>query len=81
MTDTPAPVGDQGPAPQDSSSWWSRFVDGRARAVFGVVYGVAVLIAAAAIWVVAVAPGAGADGGARAVAGQAVLYILLGNLV
>jgi len=81
MTDTPAPVSEDGPTPRGESSWWNGFVDGRARALFGALYGLAVVIAAGAIWVVAVAPGAGADGGARAVAGQAVLYVLLGNLV
>jgi len=81
MTDTPVSSDDHGSEPQTPSSRWSRFSDGRARGLFGAVYGVAVLIAAAAIWLVAVAPGAGADGGARAIAGQAVLYILLGNLV
>ncbi|CAN5395903.1 PAS domain-containing sensor histidine kinase [soil metagenome] len=80
MTDTPVSIDDHGPDPHPTSLW-SRFADGRARALFGAVYGLAVLIVAAAIWLVAVAPGAGADGGARAVAGQAVLYILLGNLV
>jgi two-component system nitrogen regulation sensor histidine kinase NtrY len=61
---------------------WTRFVAGRARALFAVAYGVAFLVTAAAIWLVAVAPGASLDdGGARVVAGQAVLYILLVNLV
>jgi two-component system nitrogen regulation sensor histidine kinase NtrY len=47
-----------------------------------VAYGVAVIVTAAAIWLVAVAPGASLeDGSARAVAGQAVLYILLANLI
>lgn len=81
MNDTPATVGEQDPAPHGSSSWWSRFVGGQASAVFGAVYGLAVVVAAAAIWVVAVAPGAGADGSGRAGAGQAVLYVLLANLV
>ena len=81
MTDTPASANDQGPEPQEPSSVWSWFADGRGRAVFGFAYGLAVLIAAAAIWVVAIAPGAGADGGARAVTGQTILYILMANLV
>ena len=82
MTDTPASAVEGAPDAGEPSLW-SRFAQGRARALFGAAYGVAVLVVAAAIWLVAVAPGAGAsaDGGARAVAGQAVLYILLGNLV
>ena len=54
---------------------------GRTRAVFGTAYVLAFLVTAAAIWLVAVAPGAGADGSARAAAGQVVLYVLLANLV
>lgn len=62
---------------------WTRFLAGRTRALFAAAYGLAVLVAAAAIWIVAVAPGASLDdaGGARAVAGQVVLYVLLANLV
>jgi two-component system nitrogen regulation sensor histidine kinase NtrY len=81
MTDTPVSNHDHGPDPNVPTSLWSRFTAGRARALFGAVYGIAVIVVAAAIWLVAVAPGAGADGGARAIAGQAVLYILLANLV
>ena len=81
MTDTfpssPDAVADTPSEP----SLWGRLAGGRTRALFGTAYVVAFLITAAAIWLVAVAPGAGADGGAQAVAGQAVLYILLGNLV
>ncbi len=84
MTDTPAST--PRPAAIESAalaehSLWGRLAGGRARALFGTAYAAAFLITAAAIWLVAVAPGAGADGGARAVAGQAVLYVLLGNLV
>jgi len=66
-------------------SLWGRLADARTRALFGAAYVVAFLITAAAIWLVAVAPSGGVgpdgDGGVRAVAGKAVLYILLGNLV
>ena len=88
MTDTPQPLPQ--PLPQASPdvvadapqpSLLRRLAPGQARALFGAAYGVAVITVAAAIWLVALAPGAGADGGARAMAGQAVLYILLGNLV
>jgi len=81
MTDTPASLPDTEAGKPPQPSLWSRVGPAQARALFGAAYGLAVLIAAAAIWLVAVAPGASADGGARAVAGQAVLYILLGNLV
>ena len=81
MTDTPASLPDTEAGKPTQPSLWSRVGPAQARALFGAAYGLAVLIAAAAIWLVAVAPGASADGGARAVAGQAVLYILLGNLV
>ncbi|MGV9007055.1 MAG: ATP-binding protein [Brevundimonas sp.] len=56
----------------------------RSRTLFAAAYALAFLITAAAIWLVAVAPGAtGVDGagGARAVAGHAVLFILSGNLL
>jgi len=79
MTDTPASSDDQQPG--TDTSFWGRMSDGRARALFGAAYAIAALIAAAAIWLVAVAPGASVDGSARAVAGQAVLFILLGNLI
>jgi len=81
MTDTPPSFPEQDQAEGPPPQWWRRATEGRARALFGAAYGLAVLIAAAAIWLVAVAPGAGADGGARAMAGQAVLYILLANLI
>ena len=56
----------------------------RSRTLFAAAYVVAFLITATAIWLVAVAPGASGsaeEGGARAVAGHAVLYILIGNLL
>ena len=60
---------------------WSRMVEGaRGRTLFGLAYAAAMLVTAAAIWLVAVAPGS-AGGGARAAASQAVLLILLANLV
>ena len=62
------------------ASRWARLTGNRARAVFGVAYLVAVLVTGLAIWLVAVAPG-DTTGGARAQASQAVLYILLANLI
>lgn len=85
MTDTVPASSDLKPAPsaaEGEEPLWMRFATGRARALFAAAYGLAVLVTAAAIWLVAVAPGAGPDdGGARALAGQAVLYILLANLI
>lgn len=78
MSDTPvAPVEQQ----VSERSLWGRLADGRARALFGSAYAVAFLITAAAIWLVAIAPGAVAGGDARTAASRAVLFILLGNLV
>ena len=67
--------------PKREPSLWGRLASGRMRAVFGAAYVVAFLITGAAIWLVAVAPGVTAGGGTRAAAGQAVLIILLVNLV
>ncbi|AYG95931.1 PAS domain-containing sensor histidine kinase [Brevundimonas naejangsanensis] len=78
MSDTPvAPVEQQ----VSERSLWGRLADGRARALFGTAYAVAFLVTAAAIWLVAIAPGATAGGDARTAASQAVLFILLANLV
>ncbi len=76
MTDTPAPQA----ARQDDPSLWGRLFAGRARAVFGGAYVIAFLITAAAIWLVAIAPGASAGDDTRAAASRAVLFILLANL-
>lgn len=78
MTDTVGPV-QKGTALATAPE--GPLASGRMRALFGAAYVVAILITAAAIWLVAVAPGAGSDGSARAVAGQAVLYVLVANLV
>ncbi|MBN9479820.1 MAG: PAS domain-containing sensor histidine kinase [Bordetella sp.] len=78
MSDTPAaPIEEQ----VSERSLWGRLADGRARALFGAAYAVAFLVTAAAIWLVAIAPGATAGGDARTAASRAVLYILLANLV
>jgi two-component system nitrogen regulation sensor histidine kinase NtrY len=77
MTDTASlPLATDG-----DPSLWGRLNAGRARAAFGAAYVVAILITAAAIWLVAVAPGASAGDDARATASRAVLYILLANLL
>jgi len=77
MTDTVAAPPDPVPtgAPHEPPS------EARNRALFGAAYAVAFLVTGAAIWLVAVAPGVGGDGGARATASHAVLYVLLANLV
>ncbi|MES2859826.1 MAG: HAMP domain-containing protein, partial [Pseudomonadota bacterium] len=69
------------PAEHDDPSLWGRLFAGRARAVFGAAYVVAFLITAAAIWLVAIAPGASAGDDTRAAASRAVLFILLANLL
>nr|WP_313428109.1 PAS domain-containing sensor histidine kinase [Brevundimonas diminuta] len=78
MSDTPvSTVEPQTP----ERSFWGRHADGRARALFGTAYAIAFLITAAAIWLVAIAPGATAGGDARTAASQVVLFILLANLI
>ncbi|MDZ4362300.1 PAS domain-containing sensor histidine kinase [Brevundimonas sp.] len=83
MNDTPSAMSDE--ATQTSAdidaSRWGLFSGDRARSLFGVAYGLAFLITAAAIWLVAVAPGAAGAQGAQAAASQAVLGVLLANLV
>ncbi|RZJ19277.1 MAG: PAS domain-containing sensor histidine kinase [Brevundimonas sp.] len=76
MTDKTGSLTTAAPEP----SLWGRLSDDRVRTLFAVCYGVALLVTAAAIWVVAVAPGA-VGGGGRAAASQAVLFILLANLI
>ncbi|MFZ4164211.1 ATP-binding protein [Brevundimonas sp. NPDC058933] len=78
MTDTPAT---QTEGQSSERSLWGRLSGSRVRALFGTAYAVAFLITAAAIWLVAIAPGATAGGDARTAASRAVLFILLGNLV
>ena len=78
MTDLPA-AQTEGHSPE--RSLWGRLSGSRVRALFGTAYAVAFLITAAAIWLVAIAPGAMAGGDARTAASRAVLYILLANLI
>lgn len=82
MTDTPAADADPAP-PADrrgAARWFADWSEERRRNTFLVAYAVAFLVTAAAIWLVAVAPGASGEG-ARATAGQAVLAILGFNLL
>ncbi|WP_286950803.1 MULTISPECIES: sensor histidine kinase NtrY-like [Brevundimonas] len=78
MSDTPVSTAEQ---QTPERSFWGRLADGRARALFGTAYAIAFLITAAAIWLVAIAPGATAGGDARTAASQIVLFILLANLI
>lgn len=78
MSDTPVSTAEQ---QTSERSLWGRLADGRARALFGTAYAIAFLITAAAIWLVAIAPGATTGGDARTAASQVVLFILLANLI
>ena len=78
MSDMPVSTAEQ---QTPERSFWGRLADGRARALFGTAYAIAFLITAAAIWLVAIAPGATAGGDARTAASQVVLFILLANLI
>jgi len=82
MTDSPA--ADPNPAaPADRRGavrWFAGWSEERRRNAFLVVYALAFLVTAAAIWLVAVAPNASGEG-ARAAASQAVLVILGLNLL
>ncbi|MBA4805992.1 MAG: PAS domain-containing sensor histidine kinase [Brevundimonas sp.] len=79
MTDTPSAVTPRTDPASDDESFWGRFDVEKARAGFGIGYFIAVAITAAAVWLVAVAPGANA-GAARGATSQAVLFVLLANL-
>ena len=82
MTDTPAAETEPAP-PADRRGavrWFSGWSEDRRRNTFLIAYAVAFLVTAAAIWMVAVAPGASGEG-ARATASQAVLIILGVNLL
>jgi two-component system nitrogen regulation sensor histidine kinase NtrY len=82
MTDPSA--ADADPAPpvdrRGAVRWVAGWSEERRRNTFLAAYAVAFLITAAAIWLVAVAPGASGEG-ARATASQAVLIILAVNLL
>ncbi|MDO9589481.1 MAG: PAS domain-containing sensor histidine kinase [Brevundimonas sp.] len=82
MTDTPAPHAE--PAADADRRGAARGFGGwseeRRRNAFLIAYAIAFMITAAAIWLVAVAPGSAGEG-ARATASQAVLIILGANLL
>ncbi|GAA0214908.1 two-component system nitrogen regulation sensor histidine kinase NtrY [Brevundimonas nasdae] len=79
MTDTPPPVSSLPDLVSDDESFWGRLQGERARALFGLAYVIAVVITAATIWLVAVAPSA-ISGGEGSIGSQLVLYVLIGNL-
>ncbi len=78
------PAADPDPAPsadrRGTARWLADWSEDRRRNAFLIAYAVAFLITAAAIWLVAVAPGSAGEG-ARAGASQAVLAILGANLL
>lgn len=81
MTDThTATHADQTPSPSDAGRWFSGWSEERRRNLFLLTFGLSLLITAAAIWLVAEAPGTSGDG-ARDLASRAVLWILSVNLV
>jgi two-component system nitrogen regulation sensor histidine kinase NtrY len=81
MTDTPSTAADPPAAPlRGPARWFAGWSEDRRRTTFLIAYTVAFLVTIAAIWLVAVAPGASGEG-ARAMASQAVLIILAVNLL
>ena len=82
MSNAPATLSTE-PAEQGfAASFWGRVTMERARPFFGAAYAIAALVTGAAIWLVAVAPDAAPTSGtAQASASQAVLIILLINLI
>ena len=80
MTDTPSATTSAPGRTPDDESFWGWVDTERARTGFGVAYFLAVAITAAAIWLVAVAPGAG-GGAARGSSSEIALIVLIANLV
>lgn len=81
MTDTQAADVDPAPtAPRGPARWFAGWPEERRRNIFLFAYAVAFLVTAAAIWLVAVAPGTSGEG-ALATASQAVLAVLGVNLL
>lgn len=81
MTDTPTADAEPAPtAPRGPARWFAGWSEERRRNAFLTAYVIAFLTTAAAVWLVAVAPGGGGEG-ARASASQAVLAVLGVNLL
>ena len=81
MTDLPSKAPEPDAAPLNGPArWFAGWSEERRRNTFLIAYTIAFLITIAAIWLVAVAPGASGEG-ATAMASQAVLIILAINLL
>ena len=80
MTDTPSARTASPDLASDDGSFWGRVDSERARTGFGLAFFLAVAITAAAIWLVAVAPGA-TSGSARGSSSQIALIVLAANLL
>ncbi|HYC74774.1 PAS domain-containing sensor histidine kinase [Brevundimonas sp.] len=81
MTETPSTAAEADAAPlRGPARWFAGWSEERRRNTFLIAYTVAFLITVAAIWLVAVAPGASGEG-ARGMASQAVLVVLGVNLL
>lgn len=80
MTDTPTADVERPTAPRGPAHWFAGWSEERRRNAFLIAYATAFMITAAAIWLVAVAPGSAGEG-ARATASRAVLIVLGVNLL
>ncbi|MFN3817000.1 ATP-binding protein [Brevundimonas sp.] len=81
-TDSGIDLSDTEPAEGRLHALWGWTLQNRGRTLFWVAYAVAALVTGAGVWLVAAAPGVDSGrGGAQAAASQAVLIILLANLV
>lgn len=81
-TDSGIDLETPGPAGGRLSLLWAWTLQNRSRALFWFAYVVAAVVTGAGVWLVAAAPGVDSGrGGAQAAASQAVLIILLANLV
>ena len=80
MTDTPSARTASPDLTSDDGSFWGWVDSERARTGFGLAFFLAVAITAAAIWLVAVAPGA-TSGSARGSSSQIALIVLAANLL
>jgi len=80
MTDTPSARTASPDLASDDGSFWGWVDSERARTGFGLAFFLAVAITAAAIWLVAVAPGA-TSGSARGSSSQIALIVLAANLL
>ncbi|MEH6664313.1 MAG: PAS domain-containing sensor histidine kinase [Brevundimonas sp.] len=80
-TDSAIELGEE-PAGSRLQALWGWTLQNRGRTLFWIAYAVAALVTGAGVWLVAAAPGVDSgQGGAQAAASQAVLVILLANLV